>query len=63
MLHHMQVSKLKRLIKDYAETMVADSWAGSADPLDYESLRESHVEAEAKLEAYLSELTGAGSEK
>lgn len=58
MLHPRQAAKLKRLIKDYAETMVADSWAGSADPEDYESIRGNHREAEDALTKYIAEITG-----
>lgn len=58
MLHPRQAAKLKRLIKDYAETMVADSWAGSADPEDYESIRGNHKEAEGALTKYIAEITG-----
>ncbi len=58
MLHPRQAVKLKRLIKDYAETMVADSWAGSADPEDYESIRGNHKEAEDALTKYITNITG-----
>lgn len=61
MLHPRQAAKLKRLIKDYAETMVADSWAGSADPEDYESIRGSHKEAEETLDKYIAKITGVNS--
>lgn len=57
MLNQSQIAKLKSLIKDYAETMVADSWAGSADPEDYENIRGNHKEAEEKMLNYLAEIT------
>lgn len=56
MLHHDQAEKLKQLIQDYAETMVDDSWAGSADPEDYQSIRDSHAEADDKLRRYIASL-------
>ena len=59
MLHHAQAAKLKRLIKDYAETMVADSWAGSADPDDYDNIRGDHKEAEEALMKYMASITGS----
>lgn len=58
MLHHKQAEKLKQLIQEYAETMVADSWAGSADPEDYENIRGDHQEATDALFTYLSSVTG-----
>ena len=59
MLNHKQAAKLKQLIKDYAETAVADSWAGSADPEDYENIRGDHKDSEEALFAYLASITGA----
>lgn len=56
MLTKKQAVKLKRLIQDYAETMVADSWAGSADPEDYQSIRGSHAESAAYLREYIETL-------
>lgn len=56
MLTKKQAGKLNRLVQDYAETMVADSWAGSADPEDYQSIRGSHAEAADKLRNYISAL-------
>lgn len=58
MLHPSQAAKLKRLIRDYAETMVADSWVGSADPEDYENIRGNHKEAEDMLMKYIANITG-----
>lgn len=57
MLHHKQAVKLKRLIEDYAATMVTDSWVRSADPEDYENIRGDHQAAKEALYTYIAEVT------
>lgn len=52
--------KLKRLITVYKNSAIADSWAGSADPEDYESLVESCKAAKKKLDDYITTLTYSG---
>lgn len=52
--------KLKRLITAYKTSAIADSWAGSADPEDYESLVESCKAAKKKLDDYITKLTYSG---
>ena len=49
--------KLKKLIEAYKNSAIADSWAGSADPEDYESIRESCTEAKEKLDAFVELIT------
>lgn len=56
-LNPRQVEKLKKLISNYAESAIADSWAGSADPDDYESIVESCELAKQKLDNFIVELT------
>lgn len=52
--------KLKSLITAYKNSAIADSWAGSADPEDYESLVESCFAAKKKLDDYITTLTYSG---
>lgn len=52
--------KLKRLITTYKNSAIADSWAGSEDPEDYESLVESCKSAKKKLDDYITTLTYSG---
>lgn len=52
--------KLKRLITAYKNSAIADSWAGSADPEDYESIVESCNAAKKKLDDYIATLTYSG---
>lgn len=49
--------KLKKLIEEYKNSAIADSWAGSADPEDYESILESCTEAKEKLDAFVESIT------
>lgn len=59
-LNPKQAEKLKKLISNYAESAIADSWAGSADPEDYESIVESCNAAKKKLDDYITTLTYSG---
>ena len=56
-LNPKQAEKLKKLISNYAESAIADSWAGSADPEDYESIIESCTEAKEKLDTFIESIT------
>lgn len=49
--------QLNKLISAYTESAIADSWAGAADPADYEQIVEDCSAAKAKLDAYIESLT------
>ena len=53
-------AKLGKLIEAYKNAAIADSWAGSADPEDYEYLVESCKAAKKKLDDYITTLTYSG---
>lgn len=52
-----QKNELDKLIKNYTESAIADSWAGSADPEDYESIVQSCTEAKEELNAFVESIT------
>ncbi len=51
-----QAFTLRKKIETYANSMVADSWRGSADPEDYEVITEDFLKAKKDLEDYISSL-------
>ena len=51
-----EATRLTALISAYTDSAIADSWAGSADPDDYEKIIEGCVNAKAKLDTYIQSL-------
>lgn len=53
-----QAAQLNKLITEYANAAIAiaDSWAGAADPADYDQIVEDCNTAKAKLDAYIKSL-------
>ena len=50
---------LKKLIKQYVKASVADSWAGTLEPIEREEVRLSEVKARRKLNGFIRHIDGS----
>lgn len=55
-MNEKQAVELRKRIEEYAQSMVADSWKGAGDPLDYQSLVDGLEESKMKLEEFIQSL-------
>ena len=53
MITKEESAQLKKLIKKYAKASVADSWAGTLEPVEREEVRLSEVKARHKLNGFI----------
>ena len=59
MITKEQSALLKKLIKQYVKASVANSWAGTLEPIEREEVRLSEVKARHKLNGFIRHINGS----
>ena len=55
-MNKKQAEELRERIEAYAQSMVADSWKGAGDPIDYDSLVDGLEESKLELEEFIQSM-------